>query len=264
VNPKDFLFPIYRSQLSVFNYEEIPPGYYFKAMESGSAPQRFWHKFKFLNVAERIDANDKVLDFGCGPGSFLSVLNESGQFDSAVGVDLASNQIEFAKREIAPKSVTGKLKFIGLDANSSKMPFEDNTFDVITLIEVIEHIHPYVVMRIFEELKRVLKPDGRFIVTTPNYRSLWPAIEYGLNKFSPVKYHDQHINKYTPNSLIKFLETAGLEITHANTFFVISPFLSGISWGMARALYEIEKKIFRQFGDLMLAEARVSPHLIET
>src|SRR5689334_6779951 len=71
-----FMLPIHRYQTSVFNYDEIPAGYYYQAMVSGSATQRFWHRKKFSRVADFVRDGETVLDLGCGPGSFLSILAE--------------------------------------------------------------------------------------------------------------------------------------------------------------------------------------------
>lgn len=227
-------------------------------MRSGSAAQRFWHQFKFLNIIHNISASDDVLDFGCGPGSFLALLGEGGSFNSAIGVDLASVQIKFAQSEIGSKYKSEKLKFVELTPNTVKLPFEDASFSAITIIEVIEHIHPYVVIQIMDELKRVLKPDGRIYITTPNYRSLWPFIEWLLNKLSPVTYHDQHINKYTPNSFVKFLETAGFEVVNVESIFVLAPFASSLSWWLGKALYRFEQILLPRLGSLLVAEVRKS------
>lgn len=248
------MFPIHKVRSNVFNYDEIPAGYYFKAMMSGSGPQRFWHRKKFKSVARLIQDDEKVLDMGCGPGSFLHILGETKPKVSAIGVDIASGQIEFAKREIQSKFPDGRISFRTLSSGTTD--FEAGTFDVVTCIEVIEHIHPQLAMKLLWEAGRVLKPDGRLIVTTPNYRSLWPLIEFALEKLSPVKYHDQHISKFTPNALVKFLEAAGFELIHLDTIFIISPFLSGISPWLARACHRLEQKLPFRPGSLLVAECR--------
>ena len=50
--------------------------------------------------------------------------------------------------------------------------------------------------RLLAEARRLLLPQGRLVVTTPNYRSLWPLIESGVNLVSRVSYEQQHVNKY--------------------------------------------------------------------
>src|SRR5882672_1342509 len=50
----------------------------------------------------------------------------------------------------------------------------DERFDAITMIELIEHLPPADARRLLAEARGLLSPQGRLVVTTPNYRSLWP------------------------------------------------------------------------------------------
>ena len=255
----NFMFPIHTVRTSVFNYDEIPPGYYFKAMQGGSAVQRFWHRTKFQAVADLIRDGERVLDMGCGPGSFLYVLGESRPHVSAVGVDIASGQIEFAKSEIQARYPDGRISFKALPpGNVPQLGFEPASFDTVTCIEVIEHLHPQLAMRLLQEAFKVLKPEGRLIITTPNYRSLWPIIEWALEKLSPVKYHEQHISKFTPNAFVKFLEAAAFELIELETIFILSPFLNAFSSNLARGLYGVERKLPFRAGSLLVAECKKS------
>lgn len=249
------MLPIHRTKNSVFNYSEIPAGYYYEVMLKGHAIQRFWHREKFLEVAKLVKSSGAktVLDFGCGPGSFLAVLGETVPGIQALGVDIASPQIEFAGRNIAAK-FPGNIKFQLLDGE--KLPYSDASFDAVTCIEVIEHIHPFLAAKILAEARRVLKPDGIFILTTPNYRSFWPMIEWLLERASPVKYHEQHISKFTPNSLVKFLETCGFEATGINSIFVAAPFVNALSGSLAQLLHRMEVKLRPLVGSLLILQAK--------
>ncbi len=51
------MLPVYQSQLSVFNYDSIPPGYYYQAMLTGRPSQRFWHRKKFESVVQKFSLN---------------------------------------------------------------------------------------------------------------------------------------------------------------------------------------------------------------
>jgi SAM-dependent methyltransferase len=253
------MLPVHRTRFSIFNYDEIPPGYYYKAMLNGSPTQKFWHRKKFEEVAARIGENDRVLDIGCGPGSFLAILGDLKKGVRATGVDIASSQIQFAIENIASRFSGDRIGFVqfeGRDDGGVELPFEDETFDKITMIEVIEHIHPYIALKTLEEAKRVLKKDGRIILTTPNYLSHWVVLEWILEKRSLVKYHDQHISKFTPNSITKFLEGAGLEIMKFNTIFVLAPFLAGLNQSLASRLHGMESKSRLNLGSILIAETR--------
>ena len=248
------MLPLHRAKYSVFNYEEIPAGYYYRVMMEGSPPHRFWHYEKFREVARRVPRGAKLLDFGCGPGSFLDVVGSERADVSAVGVDIAGRQIDFAETQVGAKYPRERIFFQKVEENVERLPFADASFDVVTSIEVIEHIHPYHAIRFLLEARRLLKSDGLLLVTTPNYRSLWPLIEWGLELTSPVKYHEQHISKFTPNAFVKFLETAGFAVKRTSSIFVVAPFLAHVPL-LARAAFAAEKSLNHMLGSLLVGEA---------
>lgn len=249
------MLPLHRTQTGVFNYEEIPAGYYYEVMRSGHPIQRFWHQKKFLDVARDLPQAGRILDLGCSAGSFLDMMAESRPDLTGVGVDIASRQIDYARLNVEPKH-GGRVKFVQVDERAPHLPFEDYSFDAVTCVEVIEHIHPYLALKMLADARRILKPGGRLIVTTPNYRSAWPLIEWMLEKASPVKYHDQHINKYTPNSLIKFLECGGYKIGRVRTIFMAAPFMAGLSWQLAERIHQTEMSSGLRLGSLLVVDAQ--------
>lgn len=105
------MLPIHRVKNTIFNYDEIPAGYYHQAMLSGGQVQRFWHREKFREVARRIGSEDRVLDLGCGPGSFLHVLSEEKPAVSGVGVDIASRQIDYAQKFFRENRQGARIEF---------------------------------------------------------------------------------------------------------------------------------------------------------
>jgi 2-polyprenyl-3-methyl-5-hydroxy-6-metoxy-1,4-benzoquinol methylase len=237
-----------------FDYNSIPPGYYFGAMLKGKPPQRFWHVEKFREVINSIPQDiDVVLDIGCAAGS-LTYLAASLRPDLHItGVDISSAQIDFANSTIAPKAKNSSFLSISPD----RLPFPDNSFQAVTSVELIEHLNDSENARLMAEVFRVLRPGGTWIVTTPNYHSLWPALELALNVWSPVKYNEQHLTRFHKKSLRLHLENAGWKVESLRTFFVLSPFLAWISHGLAERLHSLEKRISLP-GSLLLAKARKS------
>ena len=123
--------PIYLSDASTYDYDEIPPGYYYQAMLKGPAVQRFWHTYKSREIARSIAENSNVLDVGCGGGTFLYVLGQSRKNIEAIGVDIAQAQIDFCAQTIAPQF--HKITFKKISAES--LPFADASFDYVTSVQ---------------------------------------------------------------------------------------------------------------------------------
>ena len=113
----------------------------------------FEDKSRLLNTVERFLefsnceklTNKKILDIGGGDGAFTEVCKKNN-IDS-INLDAGKNNINF---------------------ENDKLPFKDNNFDAVTAFALIEHISN--INFLLHEIKRVLKPGGLVIVTTPNFR----------------------------------------------------------------------------------------------
>ena len=105
----------------------------------------------------------RVLDLGCGDGSYAKRLKDLG-FDVIAGdIDVTrlkyKNEIEFKHCDI-----------------TKEIPFPTNYFDYVLLMEVIEHLrNPYVVM---PEINRIIKTDGFLIISTPNILNLKSRLRF--------------------------------------------------------------------------------------
>ena len=79
----------------LFDYENIPIGYYDGIYRKGRGVQCLWHRMKFHSLHEYFEANNKHLDIGCGPGTFIGSLPPHIH---SIGIDIAQPQIEYARR----------------------------------------------------------------------------------------------------------------------------------------------------------------------
>ena len=118
------------------------------------------------------------LDFGCGGCLFLNAV-KSKDIERVVGVDVSAEAVERAKANFADLEV---VKIDGV----ADLPFEDEQFDSITVLDVIEHVHEQ--QELLDSLRRILKPGGRLIVTVPG-RHLFSFCDMGNLKFRFPRVH---------------------------------------------------------------------------
>jgi ubiquinone/menaquinone biosynthesis C-methylase UbiE len=170
-------------------WREIPPG---------QRPYAFELRRGFLLA--RVAAGDRVLDVGCGEGRFCAELAAAGAVP--VGVEVAETALTRA-REQHPD-----LTF-ELVAQDGPLPFADGTFDCVWASEVLEHVAD--TARWLSEVRRVLRPRGGLLVTTPYHgriKNLLIALAGFESHFDPL---GQHLRFYTARSLRTLLVDFGFE-----------------------------------------------------
>ena len=140
-----------------------------------------WQQIKARYIFARDFCKDKaVLEIGCGVGYGSSFLKRKGAI-FAIGGDISSNLLKCAT-VLGYKS--DGLGFVCLDAVN--LPFQDESFDVIVMFEVIEHLKKP--RKFLAQAVRILKPGGLFICSTPNKRisspfTPWPMVSYHRHEF---------------------------------------------------------------------------------
>ena len=114
-------------------------------------------RYKF--ALKFIQKNNKVLDTACGDGYGSKLLIDT-EADEVWGGDINQQAIEAAKNKYSAEN----LHFRVMDVTD--IPFDDNYFDRVVSFETIEHIKNY--QSFIKEIKRVLKPSGKLIISTPD------------------------------------------------------------------------------------------------
>jgi 2-polyprenyl-3-methyl-5-hydroxy-6-metoxy-1,4-benzoquinol methylase len=229
-------------------YDGIAPGYYDKVYRRGRGVQWFWHDARFREVEARLPKTlDSILDLGCGPGTFLGRLERPVR--RAIGVDLANAQVEYARHTYQRDG----LEFLAADVRD--LPATDR-FSAVVSIEVIEHLPREATQSFLRTLFERLSPGGTAILTTPNYRSLWPLLEHLVSWIGAVDYRRQHINRFTAHRLAAEMTAAGFETVDVGTFFVFSPFLASLSTVAARKARLLERALKRAGAELIVSGVR--------
>ncbi len=140
----------------------------------GGPAQDAWEVVEVLSgkLARQIDfRGERYLDVGCGNGSFTLGLGEG--FAETYGIDVEEDRLADFRRKIDERGIPSTtVQWMSAET----MDFPDDHFDVITAIEVIEHIPD--LEATLDEIQRVLKPGGSFGITCPN--RLFPFETHGI------------------------------------------------------------------------------------
>lgn len=188
----------------------------------------FYQQFNIVNVHD----NDKILDFGCGPGSFLKYLTKKVPKNVELfGCDINTITINKNIRDKDLKNV--KFRIIEKD---KKLPYASNYFDVVYLLDVIEHTTKPEFMLL--EINRVLKDSGKLVLNTPDrlsiildplfYGKKINIFSFNLKRFLGRAFLDYtHVKEYSFQEMIKMIMNCNFYIYYKNKFTLLYylPFL---------------------------------------
>lgn len=122
---------------------------------------------------------NSILDIATGTGDLAIQFAESTNAEKIVGLDLSEGMLSIAKKKVSGKPISQKIEFI--QGDSEALPFEDNTFDAITVSFGIRNFENLEVG--LSEILRVLKCNGIFVVLETSVPSKFP-FKQGYNLYS--------------------------------------------------------------------------------
>jgi ubiquinone/menaquinone biosynthesis C-methylase UbiE len=143
----------------------------------------------WLTVKEVLKLSGKsIIDVGCGDGDFLKVLLNKGDFEKVVCSDLSTRRI----KNTLKKFKNHKLKF--KSANITCLPFSKKEFDIVTCLQVLEHLKDY--KKAICELARI--SNNYLVVSVPNKEKITQETCLHCGKTTP---HFGHINSFGLNDI---------------------------------------------------------------
>jgi SAM-dependent methyltransferase len=157
---------------------------------------RRWYRFLQERRVFTPCGGARLLDFGCGGGTFLERMHQHGWH--ATGLDMSPTVVQKVRVEL------------GLPIHVGSLPHRDlppSSFDVVTMWHSLEHVHNP--REVLQEAYMLLAPGGRLVVAVPNIESLafhWFAQAwYGLDL-------PRHLTHFAPRTLQSMLERTGFRV----------------------------------------------------
>ena len=192
-------------------YDDLATGWwdqssFLNILETGLQPLRIRYIKKCLAKAGIV--NPMSLDIGCGGGIIAEDLARISR--STTGIDISKASLETAKQHALESGLT--IDYI--EAYAEELPFSDNSFDLVSCCDVLEHVND--VPKVISEISRVLRPGGVFVYDTVNrtlmsYLSvIFVAQDFPLTRFAPKHTHVWH-KFIRPKELTPLLEKFGME-----------------------------------------------------
>ncbi len=164
-------------------------------------PERFARRRAF--VLENVRPGERVLDIGCGAGEFSAALRQAGAYP--IAVDVAAEALRRARERVP-----------GIDARlwrpGEPLPAEDATADAVWAGEVIEHVAD--VAPWLSEVRRVLRPRGTLLLTTPDHgRGTLLALALSPRRFAAhFEPRSDHLRFFSQRTLRELLDDLGFDV----------------------------------------------------
>ena len=189
-----------------------------------------WHDWYLAHLG----SSDVVLDLGCANGAHT--LRAARRCARIFGCDYDFRQLAVARRE-ATRLGLDNAHLFAWDV-TGRLPFADRSFDAALFLDVIEHLHPRVA--VLREIHRVLKDDGRLLVSGPNRDTSWRRRlrESGLFSFADP----DHKVEYTREEFVAELAAGGFALSGA-----LGPVVYDTRWaGAIDALGGVSLRLYRR------------------
>lgn len=232
--------------MSNFWNSELSIGYYDKIVEEGFQNKKgirsYWHISTLKKVLQYINNDLTHLDYACGPGTLIGLTYN----DNSIGIDISSNQIKYANDKYSNNGKFYSLEEIDFNKFS-------NMFDIVTILGLIEFLEDNEISELMKTIDKILKINGKIVLTTPNFKGNMLLLEKAQNYFGSVNYSNQHINKFDKEKLTSTFSSFTNYNFNFISFLNISIVFSALGHSFAFRIEKIIANIFKnKFGSLFL------------
>jgi 2-polyprenyl-3-methyl-5-hydroxy-6-metoxy-1,4-benzoquinol methylase len=152
-------------------------------------------------------ASDRVVDLGCGWGTFGFALADRAA--TVVGVDFSEKSIEICRRRLA-RAPHANLSFVCADAGSTGL--DAGAFDLVIAADLFEHLYPDDSARVAAEAFRLLAPGGHFVTWTPHRGHVLEKLK---NRDILLERDVTHVDYKSMAAMKRLLSDAGFHIERA-------------------------------------------------
>lgn len=172
---------------------------------------------RFLYTLELVpDGTGRLLEIGASPYFMTRLLRKFRRYDLSLVNYFGVGYEHITREALVSDDDRMVMEFTNANIEYDTLPFEDETFDVVLLCEVLEHFtnDP---MRVLLQVQRLLKVGGRLILTTPNVARLANVVRLieGSDLYDPYSGfgpYSRHNREYTRQEVVQLLEVLGFRI----------------------------------------------------
>jgi cyclopropane fatty-acyl-phospholipid synthase-like methyltransferase len=168
-----------------------------------------FQRYRVAKVLEihKPDRDDRVVDLGCGWGTFSFAL--APRVATVVGIDFSEKSVALCNQRLADEP-SGNLRFVCADARDTGL--EPGTWDLVLAADLFEHLYPEDSERVVAEGFRLLRPGGRFSIWTPHRGHF---LEILKNNDILLERDESHVDYKSLARMTRMLREAGFEIERA-------------------------------------------------
>lgn len=186
-------------------WQQVPPDYYQTGVKNNLF-QWIWHTWKWNSMKQLLKELKnkplKILDIGCASGYLTSQIASLFPNSEIFGVDSYKKAIEFGRKTYP------NIKFKFADAH--KLPFDNQSFDLIVCIETLEHLEDP--KGAIKEIYRCLKSDGDVLIGQDTDNLLFKIIWMIWTKTRGKVWHNSHVHPYGPRELEQLIKDCDFKV----------------------------------------------------